>query len=288
MTTILDGKKTASELLQRLKVRVSTLKQRGINPKLVFFLIGNNPASRTYVTMKQKASHQVGITSEVLEYPETTPQPEIVHKIKELNQDHSTHGILVQLPLPHHHSIREITNTIHPLKDVDGLHAHNAGNVIFSKETEQLPAATALGIIRLLEQYNLNLEGIETVIIGRSILIGKPLAAMLTNRNATVTLCHRKTKNLKEHCLRADLIIAAAGAPKLIQKEWVKNGAVVVDAGYDIVDGKVVGDVNFEEVAPKCSFITPVPGGCGPMTISAILENTVKATEEQNTESKHL
>ncbi len=288
MTTYLDGKKTAQELLQNLKIRVDALQNRGVQPKLVFFLIGNNPASRAYVNMKQKACQKIGITSTILEYPETVSPEEVHHKIQELNQDAFTHGILVQLPLPAQFSVRATTNAISPQKDVDGLHAYNAGNLIFSAETEQLPAATALGIIRLLEQYHINLEGLNVVILGRSILVGKPIAAMLTNRNATVTICHRKTKEIIEHSHRADLVIAAAGSPQLVHKEWIKEGAIVIDAGYGILNGKAVGDVDFEEVAPKCSLITPVPGGCGPMTIYSILENTVKAAEHQNSESKHL
>lgn len=278
MVLVLDGKKAASELFARLKPRVENLKKKGIQPKLVFFLIGNNLASLTYVTMKQKASEDIGISSEILRYQENVSQEEIINRINELNQDSNVHGMMVQLPIPKHLDVHKILLSIDPDKDADGLNAYNIGQTVISKETENLPPATALGVVRLLDYYNINLEGKDVTVIGRSILTGKPIAHMLTNRSATVTLCHSKTKNLKEKCQQADVIISATGMAKFVKKDWVKDGAVIIDVGYSKIDGKTIGDFD-ENVAEKCSSFTPVPGGCGPMTIYSIIENTVKTAE---------
>ena len=267
------------ELFSRLKPRVEALQKQGIQPKLVFFLVGDNPASVAYVSMKQKASEETGIISEILRYDEDVTQEEILKKMDELNQDPTVHGMMIQLPLPPQFNVPLVTRAIDPKKDADGFHAYNFGKMALSKEYEDLPPATALGIIRLLDAYEINVEGMDVVVIGRSNLVGKPAAIMLMNRGATVTVCHSKTKDVADYCQKADLIIAATGVPKLVKCDWVKDGVIVVDAGFAKVDGKVTGDVDFDEVAPKCSWITPVPGGCGPMTIYSIVENTVHAAE---------
>lgn len=276
---LLDGKKVSMELFSELKPRVNSLKERGISPKLVFFLVGENPASVAYVNMKHKACEEVGIVSEILRYGDDVSQETILNKMEELNKDPSVHGLMIQLPLPSQLSVPLVTRAIDPKKDADGFHAYNFGKMALAKEYEDLPPATALGIIRLLDAYNVKVEGMDIVVIGRSNLVGKPAAIMLMNRGATVTVCHSKTKDVADYCRKADMIIAATGVPKLVQGDWVKEGAIVVDAGFAKVDGKVTGDVDFDAVAPKCSWITPVPGGCGPMTIYAIVENTVHAAE---------
>lgn len=276
---ILDGISTSKKMLHGLEKRVKELKKKSIHPKLVFFLVGNNPASVAYVGMKEKTSVGIGIESVVLRYPESVTQEEIISKMQELNQDQSVHGMMIQIPLPKHLSVPLITRAIDPKKDADGFHAYNFGKMALSLEYEHLPPATALGIIRLIEAYQIHVEGMDITVIGRSNLVGKPTALMLMNRNATVIICHSKTKDVASFCKKSDMIIAAAGSPKLVKADWVKEGAIVIDAGFSKVDGKSVGDVDYEKVAPKCSFITPVPGGVGPMTIYGILENTVKAAE---------
>jgi len=278
---LLDGKKVSYELFSQLQARVDSLKDMGIEPKLVFFLIGESPASVAYVSMKQKASEKLGVNSEILRYDDSVDQDTIISKIEELNQDPSVHGMMIQVPLPEQLSLPEITRALSPEKDADGFHAYNFGKMTLSKSFEHLPPATALGIIRLLEAYDINVSGMDVTVLGRSNLVGKPIAIMLMNRGATVTVCHSRTKDTAAHCREADMIIAATGVPHLVKADWVKEGAIVVDAGYAKVDGKLVGDVDFEAVSEKCSWITPVPGGCGPMTIYAIVENTVAAAERQ-------
>jgi|CXWL01.1.fsa_nt_gi methylenetetrahydrofolate dehydrogenase (NADP+)/methenyltetrahydrofolate cyclohydrolase len=279
--TILDGKKVSEKLFLALQPRVDELKKNGVYPKLVFFLIGENPASVAYVTMKSKACDQIGIQSEILRYPGQTAQQEIITEMEKLNKDPLVHGMMIQIPLPKHMSVPLITRAIDPKKDADGFHAYNMGKMTLDKEFEDLPPATALGIIRLIEAYDISVEGMNITVLGRSNLVGKPTAIMLMNRGATVTVCHSKTRDTADHCRSADMIIAATGVPKLVKSDWVKKGAIVIDAGFAKIDGKVTGDVDFDGVAPHCSLITPVPGGCGPMTIYAIVENTVKAAERQ-------
>lgn len=276
---ILDGKKTSAELFALLKIRVEALQEKNVHPKLVFFLVGKNPASVAYVGMKQKACEKIGVASEILRFDESVPQETIIKKMEALNEDPKVHGMMIQVPLPKHLSVPLITRAISPKKDADGFTAYNFGKMTLSKEYEDLPPATPLGIIRLLEAYAIPIEGMEVTVMGRSNLVGKPLAIMLINRGATVIVCHSKTRDSKSHCRASDMIIAATGVPNLIKADWVKKGAIVVDAGYSTLNGKVVGDVDYDAVAKKCSWITPVPGGVGPMTIYAILENTVKAAE---------
>ncbi|MDF2378760.1 MAG: bifunctional 5,10-methylenetetrahydrofolate dehydrogenase/5,10-methenyltetrahydrofolate cyclohydrolase [Candidatus Gracilibacteria bacterium] len=282
---ILDGKKVSSELFSQLEPRVKALKDKGVHPRLVFFLIGESPASMAYVGMKEKACAKMGIASDILRYDENVTEEEIITKIHELNEDETVHGIMTQLPLPKQISVPKVTRAIAAKKDVDGFHAYNFGKMVLSKEFEHLPPATALGIIRLIEAYEFDVEGMNITVLGRSNLVGKPVAIMLMNRGATVTVCHSRTKNTKEHCLNADMIVAATGVPQLVKEDWVKQGAIVIDAGYAKVNGKTTGDVDYDAVAPKCSWITPVPGGVGPMTIYSIVENTVTAAErlQENT-----
>lgn len=278
---LLDGNKVSAELFSRLQPRVDSLKEMGVTPKLVFFLVGENPASTAYVGMKQKASEKIGIESEILRYSESATQEEIIEKIHELNEDPGVHGLMVQLPLSDHMSVPEITRALSPKKDADGFHAYNFGKMALSKSFEHLPPATALGIIRIIEAYDIDVMGMDITVLGRSNLVGKPVAIMLMNRGATVTVCHSKTEDIAAHCRRADMIISATGVPKLVQGDWVKEGAIVIDAGYAKVDGKTTGDVDFEAAAERASWITPVPGGCGPLTIYSIVENTVAAAERQ-------
>lgn len=261
---------------------MQALKSRGVHPKLVFLLVGNNQSSVDYVKRKQKASKNTGIISEIIRYPESVEQRNIISQIEALNEDPNVHGMMIQVPLPDHLSVQEITRSINPKKDADGFHAYNVGKMTLSKEFEHLPPATALGIIRLLEFYHLDVSGMNVTVLGRSNLVGKPVAIMFLNRGATVTVCHSKTRKPEKFCKTADMIIAATGIPKLVKADWVKKGAIVIDAGYERIDGKVTGDVDYDAIAPKCSWITPVPGGVGPMTIYAIIENTVKAAERQN------
>jgi methylenetetrahydrofolate dehydrogenase (NADP+) / methenyltetrahydrofolate cyclohydrolase len=279
MNKILDGKKVSAELFLKLKPRVDALKLKNVYPKLVFLIVGKNPASQSYVAMKKKASENMGIISEIISFKDNISQNEVLHKINLLNNDKNVHGIMIQLPLPQHIDVHEVTKAIIPGKDADGLNPLNIGETFNSKNKESLPPATALGITKLLEHYNVNLEGINAIVLGRSLLAGKSIGAMLTNRNATVTLCHSKTKDIAKHCKNADLIVAATGIPHLVKEGWVNNEAIVIDAGYNSVDGKTVGDVDFDNVIKKCKLITPVPGGCGPMTIYGIIENTINAAE---------
>jgi methylenetetrahydrofolate dehydrogenase (NADP+)/methenyltetrahydrofolate cyclohydrolase len=285
---ILDGRKISQTLFEALRPRVQKLiKEKNIEPKLVFFLIGESPASIAYVGMKEKACEKIGIISEVLRYTNEVSQDEILSKIDELNQDDDVHGMMIQLPLPNHLDVSTLTSSILPQKDADGLHPVNVGNMFLSVEREELPPATALGIVRLIEAYDINLRGLNVTVIGRSNLVGKPLAVMLINRDATVTVCHSKSKDIAACCRNADMIISATGSPKLVQADWVSEGAIVIDAGYAVVDGKTCGDVDFDQVAEKCSYITPVPGGVGPMTIYSIVENTVRAAEKPTEELKN-
>ena len=276
---ILDGKRVSTELFSKLQPRVEALKSKGIHPKLVFFLLGENPASAAYVRMKERAAKKIGIISEILRYPESVSEAQIIEKIEELNRDPSVHGMMTQLPLPTHISLPLVIRALDPKKDADGFHAYNFGKMALSRDFENLPPATALGIIRLIDAYRIDVKGMDITVLGRSNLVGKPVALMLLNRNATVTVCHSKTIDIAEHASRADMIIAATGVAKLVKADWVKEDAIVIDAGYSKGDGKTTGDVDYDEVAPKCSMITPVPGGVGPMTIYSIVENTITAAE---------
>ena len=269
MAQILDGKKTAQEVLGGLKAIIT---EKNIVPCLAIVLCGNNPESLVYTSLKQKRAGEIGIKAELYSFPESISQEELAAKIKEV--DVSCDGMIIQLPLPKHLDARRLINLISPEKDVDGLTDISLGRLMNNQPG--LVPATPKGVIRLLEKYALPLEGKEVVIINRSTLVGKPLAQLFLNQDATVTICHRHTLDIKKHTLRADVVVSAVGQPKFITADMVKEGAIVIDVGTTKVENKIVGDVDFEAVKEKASFITPVPGGIGPMTIAMLLENLVQ------------
>jgi methylenetetrahydrofolate dehydrogenase (NADP+) / methenyltetrahydrofolate cyclohydrolase len=272
MTVILDGKAVAAKIRADVKAKASSLKVR---PGLAAVLVGDSPSSQMYVKLKQKACDEAGFYSQKHQLPADASEESLLKLIRKLNADERIHGILVQMPLPKHISVKSIVKAIAPDKDVDGFHPFNNGAVMDG--AERLVSATPKGIIRLLEEYGVGLEGKEVVVVNHTIVLGRPLAMLLMNRNATVTVCNHKTRSLKAHTLRADVLISGAGVPNLIKSDMVRDGCVVVDAGISFVDGKTVGDVDFEAVKKKASHITPVPGGVGPMTIAMLLENTLLA-----------
>lgn len=280
---IIDGKAIAHRLNEQLKTELFSIKQ-ATAPGLAFILIGEDPASHTYVKMKKKACESVGIHSFVLALPEDVTQEALLEKIDSCNQDPRIHGILVQQPLPAHLQAHLILEAIDPFKDVDGFHPLNMGKALLGEETGFLPC-TPLAVLTLLKELNISLEGKHLVVIGRSNIVGKPLAAMAVQKkrglNASVTLVHSHTTNIEEYTRSADILVAALGKPHFVKKEMIKPGAVVIDVGINRIKSsgvmKIVGDVDFEEVKPLCSFITPVPGGVGPMTIAMLLHNTVES-----------
>jgi len=280
MSIILDGKETAKKIRQKLTNEVAELKQKGINPKLAVIMVGEDKASAIYVKNKSKACEEIGI--EFVEYllPEKTTREELLELIDELNNKKEINGILLQSPIPNHLDINEAFRRILPDKDVDGFNPVNVGKLVLGQNT--FISCTPLGIIKLLEEYNLSIEGKNAVIIGRSNIVGKPMSQCLLNKNATVTICHSKTNNLKEFTRKADVLISAIGKPKFVTKDMVKEGAIVVDVGINRnSEGKVCGDVDFESIKDITSYITPVPGGVGPMTIAMLMTNVVKATKKQ-------
>ena len=275
---ILDGKAVSLKVKESVKVRADELKKFGIEPTLAVVLVGEDKASQTYVRAKEKACNEYGIKSVAHRLSENTTQNELLALINVLNLDDSIHGILVQLPLPKHIDTNVVLAAIDPRKDVDGFHAVNVGKLVSG--LEGFVPCTPLGVMEILKEYGIDVAGLNAVVIGRSNIVGKPMANLLLNASATVTVTHSKTKNLKEICKNADLIVAAIGRPFFLKADMVKDGAVVVDVGINrLDDGRLVGDVDFEEVAPKCSYITPVPGGVGPMTIAMLLNNTILAAQ---------
>lgn len=280
----MDGLKVSRELLLALGEEVNKLEAVHVHPKIAVMLVGKDPASLSYVKQKQKAAGMCNIQWEQFDYePSDVTTESLIAKIEELNEDELIHGILVQLPLPEHVSVPLVMRAINPKKDVDGFTAYNLGKMFLSTEFEDLAPCTPLGVIRLLEHYDVELQGKEAVVVGHSNIVGKPLAMMLLNRNATVTVCHIHTKNLAEHTKKADIICVAVGKPNLITGEMVKEGAVVVDIGINrLENGKLCGDINFNEVSARASLVTPVPGGVGPMTVACLMENTVKAAKRIN------
>lgn len=279
---ILDGKKFAAIIKENVKKEVDKLKEKNIVPGLAVIIVGNNPASEVYVRNKHKTSEEMGILSKVIEMPETTTKDELLSKIDELNKDKSIHGILVQLPLPDAISKfeSEILNGIDPKKDVDGFHPVNVGKMTIG-EPALLPCTPA-GCIRMMELANIEIAGKNAVVVGRSNIVGKPMFHLLLQKNATVTVCHSKTKNLAEITKQADIIVAAVGKPKFVTADMVKNGAVVIDVGINrIAPKKLVGDVDFDSVKEVAGAITPVPGGVGLLTVAMLMENVVNATKMQ-------
>ena len=275
---ILDGKAVSLKVKESVKVRADELKKFGIEPTLAVVLVGEDKASQTYVRAKEKACNEYGIKSVAHRLSENTTQNELLALINVLNLDDSIHGILVQLPLPKHIDTNVVLAAIDPRKDVDGFHAVNVGKLVSG--LDGFVPCTPLGVMEILKEYGIDVAGLNAVVIGRSNIVGKPMANLLLNASATVTVTHSKTKNLKEICKNADLIVTAIGKPFFLKADMVKDGAVVVDVGINrLDDGRLVGDVDFEEVAPKCSYITPVPGGVGPMTIAMLLNNTILAAQ---------
>jgi methylenetetrahydrofolate dehydrogenase (NADP+)/methenyltetrahydrofolate cyclohydrolase len=286
---LINGKVIAEEIYSELKSKISNIKHR--KPCLAVIIVGENPASKIYVDRKTKACAEVGIKSIRIELPASTSESHLIQTIETLNRDPDVDGILVQLPLPMHLNPLKITQIIDPSKDVDGLHPSNVGKLLTGDQSAFLPC-TPFGVKELLERSGIDVAGKHVLVIGRSNLVGKPMAAILmqsaTGGNATVTIAHSRTRNLKELCLMADILVVAIGQPKMITADMVKEGAVIIDVGINKIDDpsrnlgyRLVGDVDFENVKDKCAFITPVPGGVGPMTIAMLLSNTVKSYLQQ-------
>ena len=273
--TIIDGKKTAADLRSNLKNEVDNLKKKFNRvPGLTVILIGEYAPSKIYVRNKEKSAVEIGLKSEIIKYPDTVDEKTVLEKISELNKDENVSGILVQLPLPKHINNKKIIDAIDPNKDVDGFHPNNVGNL--SSGYESSVPCTPLGCHLLIKKIEPNLNGKKAVVLGRSNLNGKPMTQLLLKENCTVTIAHSKTKNLKEECLKADILIVAVGIPKLVKGDWVKKGSIVIDVGINKTDEGIVGDVDFDEVSKFAKAITPVPGGVGPMTIACLLKNTIE------------
>ena len=276
---IIDGKKLAKEIREKLKIECKEIKEKGINPKFAVIMVGNDKASQIYVKNKSKVCEEIGI--ECMEYflNENIKQEELIKKIEELNNDKTIHGILLQSPIPDGLDINEAFRTIAPEKDVDGFNPVNVGKLCLNQDT--FVSCTPYGIMKMFEAYDIDLTGKNVTIIGRSNIVGKPLIQCCLNKNATVTVCHSKTTNLKEHTQNADIVISAIGKPKFITEDMIKKDAVIIDVGINRTDdGKIIGDVDFDNVSKKASYITPVPGGVGPMTIAMLMNNVIKATTE--------
>ena len=273
--TIIDGKKTAADLRSNLKNEVDNLKKKFNRvPGLTVILIGEYAPSKIYVRNKEKSAVEIGLKSEIIKYPDTVDEKTVLEKISELNKDENVSGILVQLPLPKHINNKKIIDAIDPNKDVDGFHPNNVGNL--SSGYESSIPCTPLGCHLLIKEIEPNLNGKKAVILGRSNLNGKPITQLLLKENCTVTIAHSKTKNLKEECLKADILVVAVGIPKLVKGDWIKKGSIVIDVGINKTDEGIVGDVDFDEASKFAKAITPVPGGVGPMTIACLLKNTIE------------
>lgn len=280
MVQIIDGKALAEKIKFTLAKEIHSLLNRGIHPSLTVIIVGENPASQTYVASKEKQAGEIGIRSQVIRLSEGTSQGELLRIIDRLNRDSSIHGILVQLPLPRHMDEDQIILAIDPLKDVDGFHPINVGRLVMGHPQAFVPCTPA-GVMALLSEHQVHLEGKEVVIVGRSNIVGKPLIQLFLQKNATVTICHSKTANLEGVTKRADVLAVAIGKDRFIQARHVKTGAIVIDVGINRVDGKLFGDVDFASVSPVAGWMTPVPGGVGPMTIAMLLSNTLKAARLQ-------
>lgn len=280
MDKIIDGKAIAAELRKKIADETAGLKSNGVTPGLAVVLVGEDPASRVYVSMKEKACEQAGIFSDEHKLPEETTEAQLLALVDELNKDVRIDGILVQLPLPKHIDEGKVLDAISPLKDVDGFHPYNVGRLATGNPIFQ--PCTPYGVMKMLEYRGVDLTGKEVVVVGRSNIVGKPVALMCLAKHATVTICHSRTKNLAEQVAKADVVIAAVGQPEMIKGEWIKEGAVVIDVGVNRVgEKKLVGDVEFEAAKARASAITPVPGGVGPMTITMLLYNTVESAKRR-------
>lgn len=281
MATIIDGKTLAKKIRMELKEKCEGLTNKHIQPKLAVIMVGDNPASKVYVKNKSKACDEVGILYEEYLLEEDTTQKELVKLIKKLNEDKEVNGILLQSPIPPHLDINEAFKAITYSKDVDGFTPSSVGKLCIGEDT--FISCTPFGVMKMFEEYNIDLAGKNVVILGRSNIVGKPLIQCCLQKNATVTVCHSKTRNLNEHTKQADIIISAIGKPKFVTANMVKDGVVIIDVGINRDEnGKLVGDVDFENVKEKASYITPVPGGVGPMTIAMLMNNVIKATIQQN------
>jgi methylenetetrahydrofolate dehydrogenase (NADP+)/methenyltetrahydrofolate cyclohydrolase len=274
---IMDGKKLSEKIRKDLKKRAEALCSKGTQARLDIILVGENPASKIYVEKKIKASGDIWVKAELHKFPEDAERKEILELIEKLNSDDSVHGILVQLPLPGHLDEREVIDSVCPEKDVDGLTTYNLGN-LFAGESLFEPC-TPKGVMKMMDHEKIGIEGKNVVVVGRSNIVGKPLSIMLLKKNATVTVCHSKTRDLEKSTKNADILVVAVGKPKLITGEMVKEGAVVIDVGMNRTENGLCGDVDFEKVKEKASRITPVPGGVGPLTVSMVLENTIISAE---------
>ena len=287
MATIIDGKILAKKIRQELKQECYELKNNGINPKLAVIMVGDDPASKVYVRNKSRACEEVGIEYEEFILKDETTQEKLIELIKKLNNDKTTNGILLQSPIPKHLNINEAFKAITYMKDVDGFTPSSVGKLCIGEDT--FISCTPYGVRKMFEEYNIDLTGKDVVILGRSNIVGKPLIQCCLQKNATVTVCHSKTKNLEEHTKRADVVISAIGQSKFVKENMVKDGAVIIDVGINRgEDGKLTGDVDFENVEKKASYITPVPGGVGPMTIAMLMNNVIKAAKEQSKEKSSL
>ena len=274
---LLDGRKVADEILENLTQEVEELKKKNINPYIVVILVGKNPASLSYIKQKRKACEKTGIKWEQIDYEESVTTEELINKIHELNSRADVHGILLQLPVPKHVYSPDVFKAIDPKKDVDGFTAYNIGKMFLSTEFEHLPPCTPAGVIELLDYYKIDLKGKNVTVVGASNIVGKPLSVMFLNRNATVTTCNIFTKDLKSHTINADIVAVGVGKRDLITADMVKDGVILVDIGCNKKeDGKLCGDADFDNISKKASYITPVPGGVGPMTVAMLMENLVK------------
>lgn len=281
MAVRIDGKAVSAAVQERIRLETEQLKAQGIVPGLAVVIVGDDPASRTYVNNKKKACARVGFYSEEYALPAATSQEELLALVKELNERPEINGILVQSPLPKGLDEKAVVEAINPRKDVDAFHAVNVGKIMIG-DFQFLPCTPA-GVIELLDHAGIEIAGKECVVLGRSNIVGKPMAMLLLHRNGTVTICHSRTKNLREVCARADILVAAVGKPGFVTADMVKEGAVVIDVGINRnAEGKLCGDVDYDNVEPKVSYITPVPGGVGPMTIAMLMQNTLTAAKEQN------
>jgi methylenetetrahydrofolate dehydrogenase (NADP+)/methenyltetrahydrofolate cyclohydrolase len=278
MPNIIDGKAISAEIRRELAEQTKEFKEKnGFAPGLAVIIVGEDPASKVYVRNKHKACEEIGFTSYGYELPESTTEEELISLVEKLNHDDRVHGILVQLPLPRHLDEEKVLLTIDPRKDVDAFHPYNVGKIMIGNY-DFLPCTPA-GVMELLRRSNISIEGKECVVVGRSNIVGKPQAMLLLQANGTVTVCHSRTKDLKEVCRRADILVAAIGKPEFFDASYIKEGAVVIDVGMNRrpADGKLCGDVDYNSVAPHTSYITPVPGGVGPMTIAMLMKNTFTA-----------
>ena len=282
---IIDGNAIAREVRAEWKARAERLMEQGVQPGLAVVIVGDNPASSVYVRNKAKACGETGIYSEIHEFPENASPDEVIRRVQELNRNPKIHGILVQLPLPRHFESSKVIESIAVEKDADGFHLYNVGALVTGNTV--FPPCTPYGVMKMLEKSGIAVEGQHAVVVGRSNIVGKPMALMLLEKGATVTICTSKTRNLAEHTVRADILVVATGKPRMITANMVKPGAVVIDVGINrMPDGKLAGDVDFYAVKEKAAYITPVPGGVGPMTITMLLCNTIEAAERAQAGNK--